>query len=852
MIKRVAITICLLILGPVTILATVISSANGGGNWTATGSWSPAQVPGASDTVIVTSSNPITVNTSVSATSITVNTSATLTNNGSITVSKVVSASGSFTGTGAIVFSGTGMTVTDNSYITCTGSITVTGDMTIASGSVIYKQGTWVLSSSAVVTNNGSVSVLGSSGYVNLGSSSTWTNASNSTLTVSYSFTGTGTLDASGSGNTVNYYQNATNIYVASPAYHHLALHQSSTKNLAGNITVNGDFSLNSSSYLNGQNYTITLKGNWSDWIAVAGSVSNTSITFTGTGTQTIIKSSVIAENFVHFTLNCTGTVLLATPVSISDDLVFTSGTFDVSTSNWYVACYGNWTHNGGTFTPRSGLVYFQPSSGQSKTITSSSGAETFYKITKQNPGTNTFQCDVHVSNLFTLAAGTWVSGSGGDTMTLQNNWSNTGGTFTPGSSVVIFKGSGAQSVSRTSGTETFHHLSKTTNITLTLNPVVSCSGNVTVSSGTLTLGNTLTVTGNVSISGSTTLNSNNKNIEVAGNWTNSGTFTVGTGFVTLNGTGTQTISKPGSTETFKKLKLSKSNTSGVTFSSPVIVTDTLDLTEGIITTTSSNYLKINDNGYARNGSDSGYITGPMRKVGNDVFIFPLGGITASVKYYHPLNITAPGSVSDEFSAEYFPTNQAYGTPIDDSLIMISRSEYWLLNRLAGSTNVKVGLGWNANSMNSDNTEEMVVTYWDGAKWVNAGQGSIVINANKGVVNSNISIPLTTPPLAIGWGNPPQYAHLERKVGGGFYPAKTQLKFIYEEEYRDADGKLSYEVIKEDGTVVMTGTTNPKNTAYGYNGITIAISSLTTNTNYTLVVKNEKGENWKLRFKKVP
>ena len=54
---------------------------------------------------------------------------------------------------------------------------------------------------------------------------------------------------------------------------------------------------------------------------------------------------------------------------------------------------------------------------------------------------------------------------AGGDfqptTFTVQvgENWNNTGGTFTPGTSTVEFNGSGAQQIATGSGTETFYNL---------------------------------------------------------------------------------------------------------------------------------------------------------------------------------------------------------------------------------------------------------------------------------------------------------------------------------------------------------------------------------------------------------
>jgi hypothetical protein len=87
--------------------------------------------------------------------------------------------------------------------------------------------------------------------------------------------------------------------------------------------------------------------------------------------------------------------------------------------------------------------------------------------------------------------------------------------------------------------------------------------GNLATSgSGTQTLegsGGSMTFNGSTTIGSGTTLASNNKTINVKGNWTNNGSFGQGTGTVVMNGTGSQSIS--GSTSTvFNNLTLSNTN----------------------------------------------------------------------------------------------------------------------------------------------------------------------------------------------------------------------------------------------------------------------------------------------------
>jgi hypothetical protein len=73
-----------------------------------------------------------------------------------------------------------------------------------------------------------------------------------------------------------------------------------------------------------------------------------------------------------------------------------------------------------------------------------------------------------------------------------------------------------------------------------TLSPPVSGTiPNLTISGGVTTLAtNALAVAGSISIGSGATLNCGGMDIGVAGNWANAGTFTAGTGTVTLNGAG--------------------------------------------------------------------------------------------------------------------------------------------------------------------------------------------------------------------------------------------------------------------------------------------------------------------------
>ena len=96
-----------------------------------------------------------------------------------------------------------------------------------------------------------------------------------------------------------------------------------------------------------------------------------------------------------------------------------------------------------------------------------------------------------------------------------------------------------------------------------------------------------LTLTGDLTINTNGTFNCNDKNINIAGNFTNNGTYTAGNNITTFNGGNTQTASF-GVNTTFKKLIIDKTTGTVITFSSPgafqPTITDSLTINSGTLT----------------------------------------------------------------------------------------------------------------------------------------------------------------------------------------------------------------------------------------------------------------------------
>lgn len=168
-----------------------------------------------------------------------------------------------------------------------------------------------------------------------------------------------------------------------------------------------------------------------------------------------------------------------------------------------------------------------------------------------------------------------------------------------------------------------------------------SMSGNLTIDSGSALymdygspgMNNPLTVAGNLVLNGSLSLgDAVGGDLNLAGNWTNSGTFYPNSRAVTFNGASAQSIT--GAT-TFDYLTLN--NTNGLSLNNNVTVNQTLTLSNGKIDTGSS-ILTLGCNASVSGASSSNYILGNLNKsfCATGSFTYPTG----TANGYSPVDVT--------------------------------------------------------------------------------------------------------------------------------------------------------------------------------------------------------------------
>jgi hypothetical protein len=271
------------------------------------------------------------------------------------------------------------------------------GNLTIPVGVTIARNSNLIISNGVSLINNGAVSTKS----ISLSTSGTFVNGPGAALTLSANITGTGTLSATGTGNTVTYNSNAiTSVYRGS--YYNLILNGTSGKlvtNTGSPMVVLNDFILNAGGFnLNGN--AMSVGGNWSNNANIT-IVNQGLISFNGSGTQTINKTGS-GETFKNLSITGTGTTLLNCDISVLQDLTVSSGTLDVGASNFNVTVKGNLVTNS-TINCRANTFTFDGTTAQ--TI-GGTAITPFFNVTLNNTAGITINSGQTLSNALTVTTG--------------------------------------------------------------------------------------------------------------------------------------------------------------------------------------------------------------------------------------------------------------------------------------------------------------------------------------------------------------------------------------------------------------------------------------------------------------
>jgi hypothetical protein len=585
LLSRLVVLTLLLILTSTTAIATNYVT-RAGGNWNTPTTWTPNGIPIAGDNVTVSGGFNVIVAvnaacatvtfTTATATSLTINSGVTLNVSGAITIPRsgsgvnLVAVGAGILNAGSIAFTSGGGTMRHQITIS-TGTVTVSGDVT-QSGST----------GSATITFTGA-------GLLKLGGA--------------FLTPATGTLTPS--TGTVEYYAGA-NQTAGAFTYYNLTLSGSGIKTFATTPTVNGTLTM-------AETATVTVTTGVVTYGANATLRYNTAAARTASSEEWITPfaatGGVVIDSTGTITLDAAKVLNASVPLTIDNGATLSTGA-----NNYNITIGGSWTNNG-TFTAGTSTTTF---TGAAQTIGGTSST-TFGTVIIASGATYTMNNNNTCAALTFASAGTASSLTHGTTSILTVNGS------------VTLNGPSANNTT-TSWNINAGSATVSGNVTLNEGSADTRVVQIAITTGTLdvagsinyvnTGGNARTVIG---MSGA-------GNLYIGGDLAVSstyGTLTPGTGTVTFDGTGAQSVELQGAM-TFNNLVVNK--TSGTLSSASTIsLSGNLTITAGTVDLMTNTWRRastggtftLGDAGYLRVGGIVGYILRNGSNTYNYVCNFP-------------------------------------------------------------------------------------------------------------------------------------------------------------------------------------------------------------------------------------
>jgi hypothetical protein len=317
--------------------------------------------------------------------------------------------------------------------------------------------------------------------------------------------------------------------------------------------------------------------------------------------------------------------------------------------------------------------------------------------------------------------------------LNVRGNFDMSGGTLTRGgapgptsSANVVFSGTTVQAFTKTGGI-----ISNAINFTINNNAKVDFGTSIlSGSTGAFTLS-----------AGGKIITANPNGLGAAGSIQMTRTYSSQADYEFQGaGTGVFTTSTP---NTVRDLIINNSVNGGdVVLDQPLNVTRSLNLTEGMVTTT-TNLLTIGTGGSATAPTATSFVNGPLAKVGNTAFTFPIG---KAGEGYRTIGIGTP-SGNATFRAEFVRSNPG-GGPLGAGITQISACEYWDLTRTGGGAGVNalVTLSWESVSpcgnsgLYVTNPVTLRVAHFVGGTWINEGRSASTGDNTSGTVTSQNSV----------------------------------------------------------------------------------------------------------------
>lgn len=220
--------------------------------------------------------------------------------------------------------------------------------------------------------------------------------------------------------------------------------------------------------------------------------------------------------------------------------------------------------------------------------------------------------------------------------------------------------------------------------------------------------------------------------LSVTGDWMNVDTYTPGNGQFILNGTDRQNIAHNGQ----EVYQLFISGGGEKVISSTIEIQDTLDLMDGLISTSDGANLLVQSNGSVVGGSEISYIEGPLFHQGQGYKYFPVGS-NGNFRPAELMNVTGTNPV---VGIAIYQPNPNPTVPLQ--LLAVSDTRYWQLIHQSGvydGSQIRLKVT-NDERLGSDvDIQDVVVTSADsiGGIFLNLGQSQFTGSMSDGEVTSS-------------------------------------------------------------------------------------------------------------------
>ncbi len=347
------------------------------GNFTDPAVWDCNCVPTATENIVVNNGHMVTLNTDATVNDVDIATGGNLyLNNNVLTVNGDFILNGIINGTDDIELNGQDTKIDGSGSISNISFLIINGNKTIVSGSTISQlAGEFKINGNDTIVNRGTYTIVNGELLAN-SPNALWINSTNARLNAGNDvLKSMGMLDASASGNVVNYYGSSDQV-IKTPvgAYYHLHINGNDEKKMSADLDVNGDIDIGGTAWLDvDASFTINLAG---DFINNSGAADgfmeqNGEVIFDGIESQSIINLGG-GEMFFRLTINKPNDdVMLGSSIFVANELNMILGDIVLGSNSLtvlptasiggtpgpssYIQAHGNGTLNyqfAGTFFP--------------------------------------------------------------------------------------------------------------------------------------------------------------------------------------------------------------------------------------------------------------------------------------------------------------------------------------------------------------------------------------------------------------------------------------------------------------------------------------------------------------------